>query len=514
MCETVLLLVAIGSVLRLGYSDLKTEADKKSSCLQFNFLPLAQSVKSPFQDRCCDGCSRPKMSTERNLSSLLLPPPTLPTRQRSTEEISSPSNFDVPDSFLISIFTFSFKKIFQRKKFRIIGNGIGTFIALVIYQHAVYDLLWFYSNQTIYVIYSISLLLGSILLLVLSRSLESIVQYDPIDNEQNFTLSIINETTYLCGYIDRDLVTCCGLDCTLHFNGYHIYILRIIRYNINAILISACWVGSDSSFGILTERVMNRRDAPRLGLDIFLLILSNLLLLYCGQLSGQMGVFNDDRVVESLSISETATVLENAITQIDQNSAATPAAEGTGVGTGGGGGVHTSVNGTYTPPSMIPLSTSQPTSQQRQERQEELSFDERFTERESSLIERSKMEISLHFKVTLTLAGVLIYWFSLWDLCWNYPREALIKTVYESRDDDVEPVDSYSRRHVSPKVEIYLMLIGVLYCIASSLVLILTGGLYSFVNNDTEETHAVGGSLSLSLPSIYPRPCNGWTDPS
>jgi hypothetical protein len=438
-----------------------------------------------------------KMSTERNLSSLLLPP-TFPERQRSTEEIANPSNFDVPDSFLISIFTFSFKKVFQKKKFRVIGNGIGTFIAIVLYQHAVYDLLWFYSNQTIYIIYSISLLFGSILLLVLSRSLESIVQYDAMDNEQNFALSIINDTPYLCGFIDRDLVTCCGVDCTLHIKGYHIYILRIIRYNINAILISACWVGSDSSFGILTERVMNRRDAPRLGLDIFLLILSNLLLLYCGQLSGQMGVFNDEHAVESISISETATILEKSVTQIDQN-ANIIISEGGPVTSAA-----TPVIPTYTPPSMTPLSTSQPNTQGGGgggggDRQEDLSFDERFTERESSLIERSKMEMSLHFKVTLTLVGVLIYWFSLWDLCWNYPREALIQSAYESRDDDVEPVDSYSRRHVSPQIEIYLLLIGILYCIASSLVLILTGGLYSMVNNDTEETHAVLSPLTLSL---------------
>jgi hypothetical protein len=107
--------------------------------------------------------------------------------------------------------------------------------------------------------------------------------------------------------------------------------------------------------------------------------------------------------------------------------------------------------------------------------------------------------MSLHFKVLLTLAGVLIYWFSLWDLCWNLPREAVIEATYESRDDGVEDAEAYSRRHVSPRVEVYLMLIGVLYCLVSALVLILTGGLYSFINKDTEETHTVI-TISLSRP--------------
>lgn len=452
------------------------------------------------------------MPKESPLHTHLLPPPALPStsspspapsppstsstlrqffpsRQPSHDEISSPSPYDLPDSF------YHFKclpYLFHKKKLLIILNGIGTFLALVLYQHAIYDILWInYSNPNFYLYYHFFLLFGSIFALVLSRSLESIVQYDPMNLEDSVTLSMINETTYLCGYIDRDLVTCCGIPCTLHCcYGYKIYILRIIRYNINAILISACWVGSDTCFGILTERVMSRRDAPRLGLDIFLLILSNLLLLYCGQLSGQMGVFSDDHVVESISISQTATILENSITQINQNTKSF-ISEST-----------TSNSETYTPPSIIPLSTSQPT-QQEEQRNEELSFDERFTERESSLIERSKMEISLHFKVTLTLIGVLIYWFAIWDLCWNYPREALIKTVYESRDDDVGPVDSYSRRHVSPKVEIYLMLIGILYCIASTLVLIVTGGLYTMVNNDTEETQAVGSPIFSSAVSAH-----------
>ena len=435
------------------------------------------------------------MSKDSPLHTHLLPPPPLPptsststllystlrqqqqffpSRQPSHDEISSPSPYDLPDSFYhLKCLPY----LFHKKKLLIILNGIGTFLALVLYQHAIYDILWInYSNPSLYLYYHFFLLFGSILALVLSRSLESIVQYDPMNIEDSRTLSMINETTYLCGYIDRDLITCCTINCTLHCYGYKIYILRIIRYNINAILISACWVGSDTCFGILTERVMSRRDAPRLGLDIFLVILSNLLLLYCGQLSGQMGVFSDDRVVESLSMSQYS----------DQNTKSFTSEPTTG-------------NETYTPPSMIPLSTSQPTQQQEEQRNEELSFDERFTERESSLIERGTMEISLHFKVTLTLIGVLVYWFAIWDLCWNYPREALIKTVYESRDDDVGPVDSYSRRHVSPKVEIYLLLIGILYCIASTLVLIVTGGLYTMVNNDTEETQVVGSPIFSSI---------------
>jgi hypothetical protein len=76
----------------------------------------------------------------------------------------------------------------------------------------------------------------------------------------------------------------------------------------------------------------------------------------------------------------------------------------------------------------------------------------------------------------------------------------VIEATYESRDDDVEDAEAYSRRHVSPRVEVYLMLIGVHYCLVSALVLILTRGLYSFTNKDTEETHTVTTiSLSLSL---------------
>jgi hypothetical protein len=185
-----------------------------------------------------------------------------------------------------------------------------------------------------------------------------------------------------------------------------------------------------------------------------------------------MGVFSDEHAVESLPPPTQVTVTEEG----------------------------PSLDAPYTPPStMMALSTSQPGSEPQGNRAEQdLSIDGRFSERESSLIERGTLEMSLHFKVLLTLAGVLIYWFSLWDLCWNLPREAVIEATYESRDDDVEDAEAYSRRHVSPRVEVYLMLIGVLYCLVSALVLILTGGLYSFINKDTEETHTV--TISLSPP--------------
>lgn len=400
-------------------------------------------------------------------------------RELSVEEIKSPSKFDIPDSLLISILTFSFFKFIKYKRFRIILKGIGTFIALVLYQHAVYDICWFYINDTIYAIYALFLLFGSILLLVLSRSLESLVQYQPENDEQNFTISIINETGYLCGYIDRDLKSCCKVDCTFYIGNYHFYILRFIRYNLNAILITTCWVGSDSSFELLTQRIMNRHDSPRLALDIFLLILSNLLLLYCGQLSGQLGVFGDQHAVESIYDTTGSLILETNSQAENGSASNSPTA-----------------NGNYNPPLLSPFSTSNPG------QKEELSFDERLTERGSSLYERGKMEMSLHFKVTLTLLGLLMYWFCLWDLCWNYPREALIRTVYESRDDDVDSVDSYSRRHISPKVEIYLMLIGILYCIASTIVLILTGGLYSFIHTETDETREVFKFHSILFSSF------------
>jgi hypothetical protein len=423
------------------------------------------------------------------LEAALLPP----SRARQVtgnsvgEEITKPSPFDLPDSFLISLFSFSFLKIPNKKRYQIIGNGIGTFIALVFYQHAIYDLLWVSTFSTSWapIIYNFCLLFGSVLCLVLSRSLESLIQYEPLDSLQNDLIDLINSTNYLCGYIDSDLQSCCGRPCWFSVGPYHIYPLRIIRYNINAILISACWVGNDSLFELFTQRILSHRNATRLGVDLFLLIISNLLLLYCGQLSGQMGVFNNEHAVETLPPPTVLTVSE-------EGPPPPPLAVSTETPP-----VLPDESPTPSPPSaMMALSTSQP-AQGREE--QDVSIDGwRFTERESSIIERGTQEMSLHFKVTLTLAGVLVYWFSLWDLLWNIPREAVVKAAYDSRDDDMDDVESYSRRHVSPRVEIYLMLIGLFYCLISALVLILTGGLYSFVNKDTDETHAVRPLLLLS----------------
>jgi hypothetical protein len=127
------------------------------------------------------------------------------TDASATEEIERPSAFDLPDSFLISLFSFSFLKRTNLKRYQVIGQGIGTFIALVFYQHAIYDILWVSTFSSFhFILFNFCLLFGSILCLVLSRSLESLIQYEAMDPLQNDLMDLINKTNYLCGYIDSD----------------------------------------------------------------------------------------------------------------------------------------------------------------------------------------------------------------------------------------------------------------------------------------------------------------------
>mmetsp|Transcript_22410 Transcript_22410/g.32674 ORF Transcript_22410/g.32674 Transcript_22410/m.32674 type:complete len:541 (+) Transcript_22410:143-1765(+) len=395
-------------------------------------------------------------------------PATINTVDSSTSAASGVSNRANP----VFVSVFSINLWTDSKKIRVVGEGILTFIALVIYQHAVYDVVDIDLSFTPYVIYGFCLFWACTALMILTRSLEFLVQYDDsIEPEEPDSKNLLPELDgYWCGAVDSELRTCFGIDCTFHACKMHFYILRFFRYNANAILISACWVGSDIFLYYLATR--HNSLPARIVVNLCLLSISNAILMSLGQLSGQFGVFDDEDVIFCITTPNTSP--RNSFSHPSPSSNQNLAAAATSM-----------LNST----SASDTASTSPIPSPRMEKSE-------------SEVQNMKpytfCKVPMEFKVVFTLIAVVLYWFATWDLFGEIPTEFILASL--DRDDDSMDDDGRDHENIHTHVEWVFLLFGLGYCIVGFVVVIFTGELYSVINvesDDAQEAHE-GVSTSLS----------------
>lgn len=393
------------------------------------------------------------MPSSKQLKNPLLPDPgnaaaAPPHIQRSA---SDPTSFQTPPIRLIRaqsdpvlVQLLSAPRINKADKYKVIRNGFVTFFALVLYQHAIYDMLTFYLHFTDKGIYSAGIVLGCTLLMVLSRSLESLITYDS-DQEIDDTIP----SHFCLGFADKDLRYLGNIDCTILVWKYRFYLLRIFKYNFNATLISAVWVGGDNFLGYLQWRITDYEVGPRLMLNIFLLLVSNVILIAFGQLSGQFGVYDDNAVIVYKSPENNTAILKymGRVPPVTPNS--TPETSPTASGQSSGPSSPRYMP--EPPPSKRPF----------------------------------QLDIPTQFKMVATLFAMVLYWYALWDIFAAMPTEEIV--VQANEGDDAADDDGREHRSVSKRLEYIFLTVGIGYVISSGLVLVVSGELFAFINREEDD---------------------------
>jgi hypothetical protein len=391
------------------------------------------------------------------------PPSPPPPLQRS---VSDPVNMTAPHVRLIRaqsdpvlVQLLSTPRINEADKYKVIRDGFITFFALVLYQHAVYDMLTFYLNFTDKGIYSAGLLLGCTLLMMLSRSLESLVSYDSDEDIDERVAS-----HYCLGFADKDLRYLGNIDCTVLIGRYRIYLLRIFKYNFNATLISAVWVGGDNFLGYIQWRVTDYDMGPRIMLDFFLIVIANAVLIAFGQLSGQFGVYDDNAVIVYRSPENHAP----SVKFMGKDGPTTPNSTPEPSPTASGHSSTTSSPGSRVPEPPPPKRPFQ-------------------------------LDIPTQLKMIATLFAVVTYWYALWDIFASLPTEEIV--VQTNEGDDEADDDGREHRSVSKRLEYIFLTLGIGYVMASGIVLVVSGELFAFINREEDDT--VQEVRTSDRPSIH-----------